>query len=65
MTEELLKQCIKECHAVRLLYVEDNKKTKENTLGMLKRFFTHVKTAEDGLEGIAKFQEGGGGLILS
>ena len=65
MTTELVEHCIKNCHKIKLLYVEDNKETRESTLEMLQRFFHYVKTAENGLEGVKIFQEEEFDLLLT
>ena len=65
MTQELIEQCIKHCHDIRLLYVEDNREIRESTLEMFKRFFQHIQTAEDGVEGVKKFQEDEFDLVLT
>lgn len=57
MAKELLQYCIENCGKLKLLYVEDDKETRENTLRLLNQFFKYIKTAENGAQGIERFQE--------
>ena len=50
---------------LKLLYVEDDKSAREQTLKLLENFFKNVTIAVDGQEGVEKFREEKFDLILS
>lgn len=50
---------------IRLLYVEDNNEAREQTQKLLSNFFDEIVTAQDGEEGLQKFQERPFDLILT
>jgi len=41
---------------VSLLYVEDEKELRDNTIRLLSNFFTHIDVAEDGQDGLDKYK---------
>ena len=49
----------------RVLYVEDDLKLKEETVGVLSIFFDNIDTATDGLEGFKHFQNKKYDLIIT
>ena len=48
-----------------LLYVEDNKAIKDMTLMLLKNFFNNIIVAEDGEDGLEKFNSNNIDIIIS
>ena len=50
-----LHDIIKTSSSLKLLYVEDNKSTRESTLEFLEDFFDDIETAVDGEDGLEEF----------
>lgn len=60
-----VQELISRTKKLKLLYVEDNEDARNFTLEMLTRFFDHISVAENGIEGLKKFQEESFDLVLS
>ena len=45
---------MKEIHDLNILFVEDDKETQKELLPILEKYFTHVDTASNGIEGLKK-----------
>ncbi len=56
---------IPETDRIKVLYVEDDTGVKEATLHLLKEFFSKVKTASDGLEGLNLYKKEKPDLIIT
>ena len=52
-----MKDIIKDTKDMKLLYVEDNKETRESTLLVLKNLFDNIFVATNGQEGLELFEE--------
>ena len=63
--KEIFVKCIKMCEELKLLYVEDNETTRKATKEMLQRFFKQITTAENGEDGLQKFQEDTFDIVLT
>jgi len=50
---------------LHLLYVEDEKNIRETSLELFENFFDTITTAENGLEGLHRYKEGGIDIIIS
>ena len=50
---------------IRLLYVEDNHEARKQTQKLLSNFFDEIVTAQDGKEGLQKFQERPFDLVMT
>jgi signal transduction histidine kinase len=53
------------CKDIKLLYVEDNELARISTLDVLQNFFASVDTANDGKEGLEKFEQNDYDLIIT
>ncbi len=51
-----MKQLIKHTKNLNLLYVEDNKETRESTILLLEDLFNHIIVGIDGMDGLDKFK---------
>ncbi len=51
----ILSNITKISRKLNVLYVEDNKKDRQDVLKILKEFFTHIDTANDGISGLSKY----------
>lgn len=65
MDADFLKKCKEHCRDLKLLYVEDNKNIRLYTTETLKHFFNNITTAEDGVDGLKKFQNEKFDLVLT
>ncbi len=67
MNRELLDKIIKikKSINIKVLYVEDNKDARDETLGLLEQFFNNIDTACDGIDGLEKFKNNGYDLIIT
>jgi len=52
-----MKDIIKDTKDMKLLYVEDNKDTRESTLLVLQNLFDNIFVAKNGQEGLELFEE--------
>ena len=50
---------------VSVLYVEDDQALRQNTARLLSSFFSRVETAENGVEGLEKYQKGRYDLVIT
>ncbi|WP_455755490.1 response regulator transcription factor [Sulfurimonas sp.] len=50
---------------LKILYVEDNKALRENAAKLLKKFFKHVDTAEDGAIGLELYKKNQYQIVLT
>lgn len=50
---------------ISILYVEDDRELKENTVRLLSNFFSRIDTAENGLEGLGKYQDFNYDLVIT
>jgi DNA-binding response OmpR family regulator len=50
---------------MKVLYVEDNKEAQEQTIKMLKNFFSDITVANDGQEGLDKFKQGSYHIVFT
>jgi len=57
-----LKKYAKDCS---VLYVEDDKLIREQTISFLGRFFPIIESAEDGLQGLQKYKKGSYDIVIS
>lgn len=57
MDQEYIKSIIRLTKELQVLYVEDNKTQREQTIKMLSNFFDNIISVENGLEGFNKFKE--------
>ena len=64
MTNDI-KELAKKTKNLKLLYVEDDEVVKDSTLKMLNNFFDEIITAEDGIDGIDKFNQHSFDLIIT
>lgn len=46
-----------DCKNIKLLYVEDDEKTRSSTLRVFQKFFSDIEVAVDGQDGLNKFKE--------
>jgi len=60
-----LKELIKYCQNLKLLYVEDNDTTRNSTKIMLDEFFSDITLAVDGQDGLDKFKEDRFDIIIT
>jgi len=62
-----LKDIVSVSKGLKLLYVEDNKEVREQTVKMLDNFFDDITEAVDGEDGLTKYKEANGtyDLIIS
>lgn len=60
-----MNELLARCKGLHLLFVEDNDEVRVHTKEMLSRFFDNITTAENGKEGLAKFQECRFDLVLT
>jgi response regulator RpfG family c-di-GMP phosphodiesterase len=60
-----LKQIISKIKKLTVLYVEDDKKSAEKTLNILKKIFDHIVYAKDGEDGLQKYSENHIDLIIT
>jgi two-component system chemotaxis sensor kinase CheA len=60
-----LKNILKVSKTLRVLYVEDNKDAREQTLKMLYNFFDDIVVAVDGKDGLQKYKENKIDLVIS
>lgn len=52
-------------HSINVLYVEDEKSVREETLRFLQKIFTNVESAVNGEDGLALFNKGNYQLVIS
>jgi len=52
-----MKELIEKSRALKVLYVEDNEEARRQTLKLLHNFFTDIDVAENGKEGLEKYEE--------
>lgn len=60
-----LKELIKYCKDLKLLYVEDNEPTRKSTKVMLDEFFSDITIAIDGQDGLEKFKDNRFDIIIT
>ena len=60
-----LKDIVSVSKGLKLLYVEDNKEVREQTVKMLDNFFDDITEAVDGEDGLTKYKEANGTYDLS
>ncbi len=66
MTSQVdISKLIKFTNTYNLLYVEDNKEARDSMLGLLSNFFTRITVANDGIDGLQKFNIDKFNLILT
>lgn len=67
MTLEAVKKIVPFCETIQVLYVEDDKKTQDLTLPLLKNFFKDICVASSGQEGLNLYlqEENSFGLIIT
>ena len=65
MTKEDLKNLIIFSKTLRVLFVEDNDKSRESALKLFKNWFDFIVTAKNGEEGLEKFEKENFDLIIS
>ncbi len=56
---------IKCTSSLNLLYVEDNQQARESTIFIFEEFFTNIKVAINGQDGLEKFKEGNIDIIIT
>jgi YesN/AraC family two-component response regulator len=59
------KEIFKVTQPLHLLYVEDEENVRQTSLELFENFFDTITTAENGLEGLNRFKEGGIDIIIS
>ena len=60
-----MKKLLKFTKTLKILYVEDNKNSREALLGLLENFFTDITLAFDGLDGLEKFKNSNFDLVIT
>ena len=67
MNMEILEKIIKTKSEldIKILYIEDNKDVRKETLELFEQFFNDIKTASDGQEGLEKFKSGTFDLVIT
>lgn len=65
LNKEILNNIRSFSKTLNVLYVEDNELARESTLLMLNNFFDHITIAQDGSEGLEKFNDSSFDLILT
>lgn len=63
--KRLVKKCMDVCRDIKLLYVEDSEESRYYSLEILKKFFTDISIATDGIEGLEKFEHGAFDIVLT
>ena len=53
---QLLTELVEKTKDLTLLYIEDNKEVRENTLDLLRIFFDHIDIGTDGKEGLERYK---------
>lgn len=59
------KQLKEEAQDIKVLYVEDDQELRQNTARLLNSFFSSVELAENGAEGLKKYQNGEYDLVIT
>jgi two-component system chemotaxis sensor kinase CheA len=65
MNKSYLKKMLDISQTLKVLYVEDDMQTREQTLKMLHNFFTDIVIAVDGQDGLEKYKENKIDLVIS
>lgn len=65
MTKESILALIEKTKPLNLLYVEDDELIFENTMTILQRFFDNIIHAQNGEEGLERFNENNIDIIIS
>ncbi|MBF0345352.1 MAG: response regulator [Nitrospirae bacterium] len=65
MNAQRLKDFVKRSRGVKILYVEDDKRIREDTSKFLLRFFDKVECAANGREGLDKYRPGLYDIVIS
>lgn len=59
------KELKENAQGVSLLYIEDEKELRDNTIRLLSNFFARIDAAEDGQEGLDKYKKGSYDLVIT
>lgn len=60
-----IREVHKDYHNRSILYVEDNKKVRDQTVDFLTKFFDNVDEANDGQEGLSMFNKNSYDIVIS
>ncbi len=60
-----MKKLVNFTKTLKLLYVEDNKESRDSLEGLLKNFFSDITLADDGLAGLEEFKSASFDLIIT
>ncbi len=62
---ENMQELLSKCKSLKLLYAEDNEIVRKSNLELLSNFFDDIDIAQDGLEGLEKFQKSHYDIVIS
>ena len=65
MLTDIMKDVVKVCKTLTLLYVEDDEQARASTLKMLDNFFDKIVVAVDGQDGVNKFLQNSIDIIIT
>jgi YesN/AraC family two-component response regulator len=57
VTQNDVVRALKSCSTINVLYVEDDKDTRDSSMAIFSDFFQQVDSAKDGVEGLALFKK--------
>jgi len=60
-----MQELLSKCKTLKLLYAEDNEIVRKSNLELLSNFFNDIDIAQDGLDGLEKFQKSHYDIVIS